>query len=148
MNCSEFHKQISLLVDGELKGSDREALQLHLELCPDCRVIHQRMAAIADNVKAIRGPVSSLSLAQKVKERVALERTRQEEKEFFPGWTRVPLVALVTLLAVGLGNLAGRSVNEMLAPHRAEAMLEYMIPDQNGSLAEVVMDIGVEENSR
>jgi len=148
MNCSEFHKQISLLVDGELKGPARDTLQLHLELCPDCRVIHQQMAALTDNVKAIRGPVSCLSLAQKVKERVALVRTREEQKEFFAGWTRVPLVALVTLLAVGLGNLAGRSVNEMLAPQRAEAMLEYMIPDQNGSLAEVVMDIGVEENTR
>lgn len=149
MNCSEFQKQISLLIDGELKGPVRAVLQLHLERCPDCRKIHERMVALTDDVKAIREPLEAFSLAQRVKERMASERARREEKEFFPAWGRVPLMAMMLLLAIGLGNLAGRSVTEMLSTNRSEATLvDYVMPYQNGSLAEVVMDIGTEENSR
>jgi anti-sigma factor RsiW len=149
MNCSEFRKQISLLIDGELKGSGIEALQLHLEGCPDCRKINEQMVALADNVKAIRGPLEAFSMAQRVKERVAAERARREKKEFFPAWGRVPLVAMMLLLAIGLGNLAGRSVSEMLNPNRSEATLvDYVVPYQNGSLAEVVLTMGAEESSR
>jgi anti-sigma factor RsiW len=148
MKCSEFHRQISLLIDGELRGPAAGALQLHLKQCPDCRGFHERIVAVTNEVKAVRGPVPSLSLAAKVKERVALEIARGQARESFPAWSQIPLVALVVLLAIGLGNLAGRSVNEMLRPYGSEAMLEYVLPDQNGSLAEVVMDIGAEENSR
>lgn len=148
MNCSEFQQQISSLIDGELKGPVRSVLQLHLERCPDCRKIHERMIAVTDNVKAIRGPLEAFALAQRVKERVASEKARQEDKEFFPAWSKVTVMAMAVLLAVGLGNLAGRSVNEMLNVNRSETMLDYVIPYQSGSLAEVVMDIGSEENSR
>src|SRR4030042_6804782 len=110
MKCSEFHRQISLLIDGELRGPAAEALQLHLKQCPECRGFHQRMVAIADEVKAILGPVPSLSLADRARDRVAVERSRGWAKQFFPAWSQVPLVALVVLLAIGLGNLAGRSV--------------------------------------
>ncbi len=148
MNCNEFQKQISSLIDGELKGPVKSVLQLHLERCPDCRKIHERMIAVTDNVKAIRGPLEAFALAQRVKERVASEKARQEDKEFFPAWSKVTVMAMAVLLAVGLGNLAGRSVNEMLNVNRSETMLDYVIPYQSGSLAEVVMDIGSEENSR
>jgi hypothetical protein len=106
------------------------------------------MIAVTDNVKAIRGPLEAFALAQRVKERVASEKARQEDKEFFPAWSKVTVMAMAVLLAVGLGNLAGRSVNEMLNVNRSETMLDYVIPYQSGSLAEVVMDIGSEENSR
>jgi anti-sigma factor RsiW len=148
MKCSEFHRQISLLIDGELRGPAAEALQFHLKQCPDCRGFHERMVAVTNEVKSIHGPVPSLSLADRAKDRVASERSRGWASQYFPAWSQVPLVALVVLLAIGLGNLAGRSVNEMLRPYGSEAMLEYVLPDQNGSLAEVVMDIGSEENSR
>jgi anti-sigma factor RsiW len=148
MNCSEFQQQISSLIDGELKGPVRSVLQLHLERCPDCRKIHERMIAVTDNVKAIRGPLEAFSLAQRVKERVASEKARREDKEFFPAWGKVTVMAMAVLLAVGLGNLAGRSVSEMLNANRSEAMLDYVVPYQSGSLAEIVMDIGSEENPR
>ncbi|MBI4965583.1 MAG: zf-HC2 domain-containing protein [Desulfomonile tiedjei] len=148
MNCSQFHKQISLFLDGELAEPLREALKLHLDRCPDCRRVFERMAAMNNELQSIPGPVPSRSLARRIKERVELERTRREGRELFPAWSRVPLMAMVILLAVGLGNLAGRSVTDMLNINRTEAMLDYMMPDQDGSLAEVVMTIGVEENSR
>ena len=149
MNCSEFHKQISLLLDGELKGSSKESLRLHLEECLDCRKIHEQMVALTDNVKAIRGPLEAFSMARRVKERVASERDRREEKKFLPAWGRVPLMAMILLLAIGLGNLAGRSVTELLNSNRSEASLvDYVVPYQNGSLADFVLTIGAEESSR
>jgi hypothetical protein len=60
----------------------------------------------------------------------------------------VPLLALIVLLAIGVGNLAGRSMTEILVGDQSEAKLEYLLTDAGQSFSDIVLDIAVEENSR
>jgi hypothetical protein len=63
-------------------------------------------------------------------------------------WRPVPLFALIVLLAIGVGNLAGRSMTEILVGDQSEAKLEYLLTDAGQSFSDIVLDIAVEENSR
>ena len=50
--------------------------------------------------------------------------------------------------AIGVGNLAGRSMTEILVGDQSEAKLEYLLTDAGQSFSDIVLDIAVEENSR
>ena len=60
----------------------------------------------------------------------------------------MPLFAIILLLAIGLGNLAGRSMTEILAGDQSEAKLDYLLADAGQSFSDIVLDIAGEENSR
>ena len=55
---------------------------------------------------------------------------------------------MIVLLAIGVGNLAGRSMTEILVGDQSEAKLEYLLTDAGQSFSDIVLDIAVEENSR
>jgi len=86
-------------------------------------------------------------LASRVKARFAQESGQPTGRLFPSAWRQVPLFALIVLLAIGVGNLAGRSMTEILVGDQSEAKLEYLLTDAGQSFSDIVLDIAVEENS-
>ena len=87
-------------------------------------------------------------LASRVKARLAEENAPRRIRRFPLAWAQVPVFAMIVLLAIGLGNLAGRSMTEILVGDQSEAKLEYLLTDAGQSFSDIVLNIAVEENSR
>ncbi len=47
--CEKYLELISATIDGEISDADRAALEIHLELCPECRKVAEAFAAISGN---------------------------------------------------------------------------------------------------
>ena len=83
-----------------------------------------------------------------MKARLAEQNAPRRERRFPLAWVQVPVFAMIVLLAIGLGNLAGRSMTEILVGDQSEVKLEYLFTDAGQSFSDIVLDIAVEENSR
>ena len=46
MDCSDYQKHVSMLIDGELGQHSLQALQAHLAACSGCRNTYERMAVL------------------------------------------------------------------------------------------------------
>jgi len=146
MNCEHYRKQLSKQVDRDLDAALTEELEKHLASCPGCRSFRDGMEVLGRELQAVSERKPPTGLAERVKERVARERRR--ERVLLPAWTRAPLVAMITLAAVGLGNLAGRSIGTMLSSNGSDDSVEYTLTAQAPSFADVLSDNGSEENGQ
>jgi hypothetical protein len=106
------------------------------------------MAALNSALKDVDLYRPPSMLASRVKARFADESGPPRERLIPSAWRPVPLLALIVLLAIGVGNLAGRSMTEILVGDQSEAKLEYLLTDAGQSFSDIVLDIAVEENSR
>jgi predicted anti-sigma-YlaC factor YlaD len=148
MDCSDYQKHMSMLIDGELGQHSLQALESHLAACSGCRNAYERMTALNRTLKDVDLYRPPSMLASRVKARFAQESGQPTGRLFPSAWRQVPLFALIVLLAIGVGNLAGRSMTEILVGDQSEAKLEYLLTDAGQSFSDIVLDIAVEENSR
>jgi len=148
MDCSDYQKHMSMLIDGELGQHSLQALESHLAACSVCRNAYERMTALNRTLKDVDLYRPPSMLASRVKARFAQESGQPTGRLFPSAWRQVPLFALIVLLAIGVGNLAGRSMTEILVGDQSEAKLEYLLTDAGQSFSDIVLDIAVEENSR
>ncbi len=148
MECSDYQIRISALIDSELGEPSPEALKKHLAACSDCRNTYERMAAMNKSLTAVGlyGPPSAL--AARVKAKLGDAGAQSARRYFPPAWGRVPLFAMIVLLAIGLGNLAGRSMTEIVTGNKSDTKLDYLLADAGQSFSDIVLDIAGEENSR
>jgi predicted anti-sigma-YlaC factor YlaD len=148
MDCNDYQKHMSMRIDGELGQHSLQALETHLTGCSECRNAYERMAVMNRALKDVDLYRPPSMLASKVKARFAVENARRRERHSPLAWAQVPLFAMIVLLAIGVGNLAGRSMTEILLGNQSEAKLEYLLTDAGQSFSDIVLDIAVEENSR
>ncbi len=149
MDCRKRENQISMLLDGELGSSASDELLAHIAVCKTCRSLHQQMIALNADVEALAQVLAVPSdLATKVKQRVSGVKNREYDRHLALVWRRVPIVVMTVLLAIGVGNLAGRSVSRILLPDRMDSTMEVIMPDAGESLGDLLMDVVPEENSR
>jgi len=139
---------ISPLVDGELSEASAMALRAHLASCADCRLVHERVEALNGDLRSVVATLPTSHLAEKVKESIAARRVRSEASDFLPTWGRVPIMAMLVLIALGLGNLAGTSLTDLIAPREPEVTSEFSINDNGHSFADLILDLGREEAPR
>ncbi len=149
MDCSEYQKHISMLIDGELGDHSSEALARHLAACRECSNAYARMTELNETLAAVGLHWQPAMLTARVRARLAEESGQPKARLFSLAWSRVPVYAMILLLAIGLGDLAGRSMTEILvgAPS-SEANLQYLLTDAGQSFSDIVLDIAAEENSR
>jgi predicted anti-sigma-YlaC factor YlaD len=149
MDCRKRENQISMLLDGELEFSASEELLAHLAACKTCRSLHERIIALNADMEAL-AHVSAipLDLATKVKERIFTVKNRKYDRHLTLLWRRVPIIVMTTLLAIGVGNLAGRSVSRMLLSERTDSAMEVLMPGAGESLGDLLIDVVPGENSR
>ncbi len=149
MNCREREKQISMLLDGELKPDASEELVEHLAMCERCRIVRDRVLALNADLKAGVNSVAMPSvLPIRVKERISAARNREFDKGLAIIWRQVPIMAMIVLLAIGLGNLAGRSISNILLPDRHNTIVQAIMPDAGESLGDLLVDVLPEGNSQ
>jgi len=149
MDCRERENQISMLMDGELKPSASEDLARHVATCKSCRMVYDGMLALNVDLKASATDVAMPSnLQTRIKERISAARNREFDKGLAIIWRRAPIMAMIALLAIGLGNLAGRSVSDILLSDRQNTIVQAMMPDTGESLGDLLMDVIPEGNGQ
>jgi predicted anti-sigma-YlaC factor YlaD len=147
MDCRKREKQISMLLDGELEPSASDELLAHIAACKICRSVHERIIALNTDMKAIAlTSAMPRDLATRVKERILTGERREYDRHLTLLWRRVPIVVMTVLLAIGAGNLAGRSVSRMLLPESTDSAMEVLTPDTGESLGDLLMGVVPEES--
>jgi len=148
MNCRTFQREISSFVDAELAPAAADALREHLAQCPECRSRYERVAALNSALRAMPMVQPQPDLAGEVKARIARAAARRDERSAVPNWIGASLAAMIILLAIGLGNLAGRSIFSIVSTQGTDSYLEMVASDTDRSLADVVLDVSSEENGQ
>jgi anti-sigma factor RsiW len=145
MECGKYKEQISLMIDGELSVSASEALKAHMAACPDCRRFHERLDALGIILSSTSSVEPRPALAERIKEGLARRKNHRLERDPVL-WRRVPVMAMIVLLALGLGNLAGRSISDLLTSGQDHTSLELIASDSESSLSDALLELGAEEN--
>jgi predicted anti-sigma-YlaC factor YlaD len=148
MSCVKYQQMISQLLDGELQAPAAEELRIHLGRCSDCRTFSQGIAALDQDLRTIESVLPRSALAEQVKERIADLRSNTVERHWFPSWVQIPLVAVLVLCALGVGNLAGRSLSGMFVPERKAKAIDLLVTDAGHSFTDVLLEIGMEGNTQ
>jgi anti-sigma factor RsiW len=103
MTCEEALTLISAKLDGTLSPAEEDALQAHLERCPDCRQVLQELTDAENGILELQAdPPDTLVPGVMKKIRRAREK-KAERKGFF--WSAGVLASAAAVLAVlfGLG---------------------------------------------
>ncbi len=141
MRCADVEKQISRLVDGELPESLAAQVEAHLDLCEACLAFQEQVVSL--NARLMAFPVSPVpvGLAASVRERITHPHGNERMAFVLPAWCRVPLMAALVFVALGIGGMSGRSIGELVMQPRSEISMEDVIPGQTGSFAQVAFDL-------
>jgi anti-sigma factor RsiW len=137
-----------MLVDGESTGPERVEVEKHIAVCERCKRTYERLTTLDERLRRLPATPPRTDLAAAVKTQVFGEKTGAWEGTPLALWRNVPALIMILLLAVGLGNMAGRSMVELLQSRGAETVMEIIGPEPDGSLADAVLDIHFEETSR
>ncbi len=149
MDCRQRENQISMLLDGELQPSESEELVRHMATCKSCRMVYDGMLALNLDLNAsVEHVVMPSNLPTRIKERISAARNEEFDRGLAIIWRRAPIMAMIALLAIGLGNLAGRSVSNILFSDRQNTIVQAMIPDTGESLGDLLMDVIPEGNNQ
>jgi sigma-E factor negative regulatory protein RseA len=148
MKCAECQERLSMLLDGEMSQSDAVAVKAHISVCKDCERAYARMTALEDRLQGLPVPVVHPALASRVKAELFREERSLWESPPFHVWRKIPVLVMILALAVGLGNMAGRSMTSFLLDPRPDTRAEFLVSDTDNSLADAIFDISSEENSR
>jgi anti-sigma factor RsiW len=145
MDCRQYEIQISRLFDGELDGASAESVRSHLDVCPECRLFHERVVSLDAGLRAVANSSPVPDFGPLVRTR--LERLRQPwiTRALVPQWAGVPLMAALVLIAVGLGHMAGKSMTQAISLSSSEETAEFLMLERGPSLSDVAMEIGSEE---
>jgi len=138
-----------MLLDGELEPSASDELLAHIAACKTCRSLHERIIALNADMEALaQASTIPSDVATRVKERILAVKSREYHRHLPLVWRQVPIVVMTALLAIGVGNLAGRSVSKILFSERIDSAMEVLMPDTGESLGDLLMDVVPEESSR
>lgn len=148
MRHSDYKKRISLLVDGELNETSTRDLFAHLTQCPDCMRVYEQMSSLNNTLASVKISGVDLDLTTRVKSLISEEPERKWAGLNMSMLKQVPIWALIAILAVGIGDMAGKSLTEALNNEEASPRLENLLQDQGESLTDIVMYFGHGENSQ
>ncbi|MCK4605908.1 MAG: zf-HC2 domain-containing protein [candidate division Zixibacteria bacterium] len=134
MNCEQYRELISARVDGEIESEELDALEAHLEQCPEC-------AAFARQVKQLQelAADSPLVLMPSEVEEVILSRSNRQQslwRRLFSGHYRIPrpLAWAAALLLVFL------SVNSLISRDGSTPSEHFIItPEDSQPVQHIVL---------
>lgn len=141
MRCGDCQKIIVRLVDGELDAGGMTTVREHLSSCAECSAFLERMTLLDRSLKSMPRHEPGMSLARMVKARIAEEKRGSQTSIFVPRWIQVPVAVALIMVAVGLGNLAGRSLTEILEGPPPDASLELLVSPPGMSFGEALAEI-------
>jgi len=142
MNCSQFQRDLSALLDGELPGCNKETLEFHLRECPACSRDWERMRSVTEQVRHLGfRSMPDDALAEKVKQRIAEKASPGTMVQGLRVWGRVPLFAALVLIALGMGEFAGRSVIEAVFPTTHGSYYEGALLENGTSFGDIFLEL-------
>ena len=148
MRHIDYQKRVSLLVDGALEQSSVDELLAHLEECAECTRAYEKMMSLNKALANVKPSLADRSLSNKVKIRISGESNSAGYAWNFSLLKQVPIWALIAILAVGVGDMAGKTLTEALNSYDTSHNLENLIQDNGESLTDVLIDFGQSENGR
>ncbi len=142
MSCQKYQKELSALIDGERRGKDKERLEAHLKSCEECARMWRQMSFATDSVRrAAAHIVDEKVLTNRIKARIASTAAPGRGESSLVAWKRSPVFALLVLIALGMGNVAGRSLVDVLLPTVDDPIIEAQILENGSSFGDVFMDL-------
>ena len=148
MSCETYERMISRQVDGELDPRSGEVLKRHLDGCAACRKVYESMVALEPRVKFVAHWATDPALPARVKERLAATRGDRRTKWLVPVWRQVAVFATLTAVALGIGNVAGRSISEAILDHRPPERGIELLVTERPSISDAMLTLAREENPR
>ena len=114
MTCEQAMELLSPWLDGELDPQLREALEAHLEDCPDCRALADTLRGLDEKLSELREPAPR-SLKQGVLYKIdqATGKAKKPRSRWFGPGAAIGAVAAALVLLVGLGVIPLRSRGAM-----------------------------------
>lgn len=148
MKCEDFQKQISRLIDKELPASSSGALLNHLQACTKCLDFYDKTIEINQVLNSAQVVAQNSALAQRIKDKITQKRRGIVGESVPTFWKRAPVYALVALLAVGVGNIAGKTLTQAILSQNPETNLELMIPNGTEYVSDIFSDMSQGEATR
>ena len=107
-DCLNFEQQISAMIDGELPEAERQALEAHLETCPDCMEVYRMFSGLSAAMHDISFEPPA-DLKDRVLEQIEEEKiTPIEEGARRWSWKRYAAMAAAFAVVVGVALFAGK----------------------------------------
>ncbi len=145
MECGNYQLHISRLVDNELDAVSAESVRTHMAGCPECLKFYERVMSVGVELRALADASGVPEVNSLVVKRIARHRRSADTPSFVPLWIRVPVMAALVLIAVGLGHVAGTSMKEIFAPIATQEAADVATFESAPSFADVAMQIAYEE---
>ena len=107
-DCLNFEQQISAMMDGELPEAERQALEAHLETCPDCMEVYRMFSGVSAAMHDISFEPPA-DLKERVLQQIEDEKvTSIEDGRKRLNWKRYAAMAAAFVVVVGVALFAGR----------------------------------------
>jgi|SoiMethySBSTD1v2_1073268.scaffolds.fasta_scaffold03409_18 anti-sigma factor RsiW len=106
MNCSHYEPLLSGYADDSIGADDRARIAAHLHDCAACRALLQELSAIRMAAQSLESLTPPARVWPQLSAAVASASPRTTLRFGWFGWRPVAAVAMTTILATGLWQLA------------------------------------------
>ena len=116
-HCERFTDLISQSLDGTLSAEDQQALQQHLEQCPECRLLSQQLLEVQRELHVLEEQDVPEGFAQGVMDRI---RAMEQKPKIVPIWKHPQFkmfgsIAACALICVGIWRMGAPNITEDMA---------------------------------
>ncbi len=102
MSCDEIREKLSLYLEGELPGPEREALDRHLAACAACTETLSLLREVAAGLSRVEEVEPPPHLARKIQSAIAEKaRNKRARPAWWGSWAPALAAAAVVLLTIG-----------------------------------------------
>ena len=115
LTCEEALERMSQALDGLLPLEERQALEEHLESCPECRTAYEALFQMEDALREIGETPAPAELSARVMEQIQAEAAparRPAPRWNRAGWRNLAGLAACAVLCLGLWHGAGLGSRE------------------------------------
>ncbi|MEW6137105.1 MAG: zf-HC2 domain-containing protein [Thermodesulfobacteriota bacterium] len=145
MSCTRYETMISRMLDGELDPKSAHKLRMHLDDCAGCRALYHRLSALNESIAEMPVPFPASNLSLMVKRRIASLGEAPPARRLVPAWGRALAFAMVVVVALGVGNLAGTSLSSVVFERaKPDPGIELLVLENGQSFSDAILEIGPE----
>ena len=115
LTCEDALERMSQALDGPLPLEERQALEEHLESCPECRAAYEALFQMEDALREIGETPAPAELSARVMEQIQAEAAparRPAPRWNRTGWRNLAGLAACAVLCLGLWHGAGLGSRE------------------------------------
>lgn len=140
LTCEEALERMSQALDGPLPLEERQALEEHLESCPECRAAYEALFQMEDALREIGETPAPAELSARVMEQIHAAPARRSAPRWNrAGWRNLAGLAACAVLCLGLwhGTGLGSRENVVDEPSAASQSARQEDVSSRGLLDEV-----------